>query len=277
MSEPTGADIKVGKHDAYLATPDPAKAHKDIAILYLPDVIGLWQNSKLMADQFAANGYLTLIIDLFNGDPVSLNPPAGFEIFKWLENGSDGKTPHTKEHVDPIVVEAIKWLQTEKGIKKLGSVGYCFGAKYVARHFDNGINVGYMAHPSFVDEDELRGFKGPLSIAAAETDQIFPPRSATAARRFLRKSASLTRSTCIRVSYMVSPCALISLRRTRNSPRNRPFTRLSNGSTTSSYDRTMRLPSEIDYEMKHMSSGLWRSSDAGKRRLIATTRDRGVD
>ncbi|KAI0505744.1 dienelactone hydrolase [Xylaria bambusicola] len=172
--EPTGADIKVGKHDAYLATPDPAKAHKDTAILYLPDVIGLWQNSKLIADQFAANGYLTLIIDLFNGDPVSLNPPAGFEIFKWLENGSDGKNPHTKEHVDPIVVEAIKWLQTEKGIKKLGSVGYCFGAKYVARHFDKGINVGYMAHPSFVDEDELRGFKGPLSIAAAETDQIFP-------------------------------------------------------------------------------------------------------
>ena len=31
-----------------------------------------------------------------------------------------------------------------------------------------------MAHPSFVDEDELRGFKGPLSIAAAETDTIFP-------------------------------------------------------------------------------------------------------
>lgn len=31
-----------------------------------------------------------------------------------------------------------------------------------------------MAHPSFVDEDELRGFKAPLSIAAAETDQIFP-------------------------------------------------------------------------------------------------------
>jgi dienelactone hydrolase len=31
-----------------------------------------------------------------------------------------------------------------------------------------------MAHPSFVDEDELRGFQGPLSIAAAETDTIFP-------------------------------------------------------------------------------------------------------
>ncbi|KAI0968109.1 dienelactone hydrolase [Xylaria arbuscula] len=172
--EPIGAEIKVGKHAAYLATPDPANAHKDTAILILPDVIGIWQNSQLIADQFAANGYLTLIIDLFHGDPAPLNPPPGFDIFSWLQKGTNGDTPHTKEYVDPIVVEAIKWLQTEKGIKKLGSVGYCFGAKYVARHYENGINVGYFAHPSFVEEDELRGFKGPLSIAAAETDTIFP-------------------------------------------------------------------------------------------------------
>ena len=31
-----------------------------------------------------------------------------------------------------------------------------------------------MAHPSFVQPDELRAITGPLSIAAAETDQIFP-------------------------------------------------------------------------------------------------------
>ncbi|KAJ8121839.1 hypothetical protein ONZ43_g1810 [Nemania bipapillata] len=127
--ESSGTDVKVGKYAGYLATPDPATAHKDTAILYLPDVIGIWQNSKLMADQFAANGYLTLVIDLLNGDPVSLNPPEGFQIFTWFEKGSDGNNPHTKEYVDPIVVEAIKWLQTEKGIKKLGAVGYCFGAK----------------------------------------------------------------------------------------------------------------------------------------------------
>ena len=37
-----------------------------------------------------------------------------------------------------------------------------------------GIDVGYVAHPSFVDEEELEAMKGPLSIAAAETDAIFP-------------------------------------------------------------------------------------------------------
>ena len=36
------------------------------------------------------------------------------------------------------------------------------------------LDASYTAHPSFVDEAELKAMKGPLSIAAAETDQIFP-------------------------------------------------------------------------------------------------------
>jgi dienelactone hydrolase len=32
-----------------------------------------------------------------------------------------------------------------------------------------------MAHPSNVDDDEIEGFQGPLSIAAAEYDDLFPP------------------------------------------------------------------------------------------------------
>ncbi|KAL7621789.1 hypothetical protein AAE478_007288 [Parahypoxylon ruwenzoriense] len=172
--ETTGTSIKVGKYDAYLATPDPSTAHKDVAILYIPDVIGIWQNSKLMADQYAANGYLTLIIDVFNGDALSLNRPEGFDFVSWLNKGSTGDNPHTKEYVDPIIEEAIKYLKEQKGIRQLGAVGYCFGAKYVARHFKNGIQVGFIAHPSFVEEDELAGFRAPLSVAAAETDTIFP-------------------------------------------------------------------------------------------------------
>lgn len=82
-----------------------------------------------MADQFAANGYLTLIIDLFNGDALSLNRPDDFDFMSWLTKGSTGDNPHTTEAVDPIVVEAIKYLKQEKGVKKIGAVGYCFGAK----------------------------------------------------------------------------------------------------------------------------------------------------
>ncbi|KOS22088.1 Protein AIM2 [Escovopsis weberi] len=172
---PSGKDFTIhdGKIDAYLAEAPADKAKKGCAILYLPDVIGLWQNSRLMADTFAKEGYTTLIIDLFNKDPVSLSHQPGFDFFSWLSQGSDGKNPHTAEYVDPIVVAGINALK-EMGYNRIGAVAYCFGAKYLCRHYKDGIDVGYCAHPSFVEEDELASITGPLSISAAQTDSIFP-------------------------------------------------------------------------------------------------------
>lgn len=78
-----------------------------------------------MADQYAANGYYTLIPDLFNGDALSLNRPDDFDIMAWLAKGTGGNNPHTPTAVDLIVEKSIKWLQA-KGFKKIGAVGYCF-------------------------------------------------------------------------------------------------------------------------------------------------------
>ncbi|KAK2591752.1 hypothetical protein QQS21_010542 [Conoideocrella luteorostrata] len=170
---PKGKTIKIdNKIDAYVATPAEGKAKNGCGILYIPDVIGIYQNSQLMADLFAEYGYITVIPDLFNGDPVKLNRSEGFDLFKWLNEGSDGKNPHTTAYVDPIVEAGIKYIKG-LGVTKLGAVGYCFGGKYVVRHYKSGIDVGYTGHPSFVEEEELAAITGPLSIAAAETDTIF--------------------------------------------------------------------------------------------------------
>jgi dienelactone hydrolase len=155
--------------ETYVATAAPDKAHKDIALLIITDVLGhKFNNVQLIADQFAANGYNTYVPDVFQGDPIPLNRPEGFNIFDWLQGKNSGK-PHTVEYVEPVTKALIKHIREETGAKRVGGIGYCFGAKYVIRHLseNGGLDVGYVAHPSFVEESELEATKGPLSIAAA--------------------------------------------------------------------------------------------------------------
>jgi len=94
----------------------------------------------------------------------------------WLQKGGPEGKGHGPGQVDPIVEKTIHEMKTNLGVKKIGAVGYCFGGKYVARFLakGKGVDVGAMAHPSFVDAAEVKGIAGPVTIAAAETDQIFP-------------------------------------------------------------------------------------------------------
>ncbi|KAI8716128.1 DLH domain-containing protein [Fusarium sp. LHS14.1] len=182
---PVGTMVKIdGKIDGYLAKPS---TQTRTAILYIPDIVGIWQNSKLMADAFAEQGYVCLVVDIFNSDPAPLNID-GFDIMGWLTKGSQGDNPHTQEAIDPIVISGINYLKSLGGITQIGAVGYCLGAKYVIRHFKDGISCGFIAHPSFVEEQELSAVVGPLSIAAAEHDDIFTVEKRHQSEAILSKS-----------------------------------------------------------------------------------------
>lgn len=105
--------------------------------------------------------------DVFQGDPIPLNRPPDFNIQDWFAGKNSGKK-HGPEQVEPVTQALVRHMR-DQGIKKIGGVGYCFGAKYVIRHMGmhGNIDVGYVAHPSFVEESELECIKGPLSISAA--------------------------------------------------------------------------------------------------------------
>ncbi|KZF20126.1 dienelactone hydrolase family protein [Xylona heveae TC161] len=154
--------------EAYITYPANKSTHT--AILFLTDIIGHNTiNAQLLADQYAADGYFVVVPDLFEGDAVPLNRPGDYDLPSWLQK-------HPTNLVDPIVEATLGEMRDTFNCQRIGAVGYCFGAKYVARFLGQGkINVGYVAHPSFVEEAELAAIKGPLSIAAAEHDTIFPP------------------------------------------------------------------------------------------------------
>ncbi|KAK9476227.1 dienelactone hydrolase [Lipomyces japonicus] len=153
----------------YVAEPAAGKSATK-AILYLTDIFGLpITNHKLIADQFAGRGFLTLVPDLFNDDPAPYPNPADWDLLNWLKS-------HDIEHTEPVINKAFDLIKASyPSVTEIHAVGYCFGAKYVVRLLGEGrINSGFVAHPSLITEDELKAIKGPLSIAAAETDHIFP-------------------------------------------------------------------------------------------------------
>ena len=118
--------------------------------------------------------FMTIMPDVFAEDPIPLNRPGDFDIQKWLKGEyNEKKAAHLPPQVDPVVDACIIELREKYGCKKVGAVGYCFGGKYVVRHLQDGkFDAGFTAHPSFVEEAELKDMRGPLSIAAAETDQV---------------------------------------------------------------------------------------------------------
>lgn len=169
---PTGEAVTIGSStQAYLAR---ASSPSKKAIVFIPDVYGIWQNTKLLADAFAARGYTTLIPDIFNGDQLEPGVDLSkFDILGWFAKGGNGNNPHGAEYIDPVIETGIQYLKSQ-GFEKVGAVGYCIGAKYVVRHLKSSLSAGFLAHPSFVTPEELLAITGPLTIAAAEHDNIFP-------------------------------------------------------------------------------------------------------
>lgn len=147
-------------------------------LLYLTDVFGIQlAENRLLADSFARAGFITVAPDLFEGQPapMDLNNPAF--------NTTDFLAMHNTEATDAIMSNAIDFMRTTLGVKKLAVTGYCFGGRYSFRAVGgNGqpagaalADVAFAAHPSLLEDAEILSIKGPASVAAAETDTSMPP------------------------------------------------------------------------------------------------------
>ncbi|KAJ5779769.1 hypothetical protein N7457_007489, partial [Penicillium paradoxum] len=165
---PLGEIKNIDGVNTYIAYPKDNKTPEK-AIIYITDVFGIFPNSQLLADEYANNGYLTIMPDILQGDPISVSDMESgkADLPAWLPK-------HQIADVEPVIDSTLKYVRETLGVKRVGAVGYCFGGKYVTRYLQPGkIDAGFIAHPSFVTHEELGAIKGPLSIAAAEVDAIF--------------------------------------------------------------------------------------------------------
>ncbi|KAJ7133258.1 alpha/beta-hydrolase [Mycena epipterygia] len=174
---PQGEMTEIGGVSCYVATPS-VDYPKDKVVLFLTDACGMvLQNNHLLADDFARNGFKTIMPDLFNGDPVpkaALEPGAApFDWPNWLPK-------HGAAQTRPLIDAVITALKAD-GVVTIAASGYCFGARYVFDlAFDGIIQVASVAHPSLlkvpVDLETYRDkATAPLLINACTHDPVFPP------------------------------------------------------------------------------------------------------
>ncbi|KAK7044882.1 dienelactone hydrolase endo-1,3,1,4-beta-D-glucanase [Favolaschia claudopus] len=174
---PEGDVVRMSGVSCYIATPT-FDYPKDKVVIYLTDVFGLaLKNNCLLADDFARNGFKTVVIDLFNGDPVPESafapgaPP--FEREKWF-------AAHGQAQTRPPIDRVVGILKDE-GATRFAATGYCFGARYVFDlAFDGVIQVSAITHPGGLKipehlENYLAVSKAPLLINSCTVDRPFPP------------------------------------------------------------------------------------------------------
>ncbi|KAL5313232.1 hypothetical protein ACEPPN_018965 [Leptodophora sp. 'Broadleaf-Isolate-01'] len=136
----------LGDTEAYVTNPT-AEAANGYGILYLTDIVGYkFINAQLLADQYAENGGL------------------------WTKENSS--YPESSGSNCGVCLEA---LEKKDKVKKIALAGYSFGAKYTVRFLTSDrIKAGFIGHPAMVEQSELEKVTGPLAIAAAEINYIFP-------------------------------------------------------------------------------------------------------
>ncbi|THV04734.1 alpha/beta-hydrolase [Dendrothele bispora CBS 962.96] len=180
---PSGQFKKIKDVNCYVASPEGDYA-KDKVLLFLPDAFGMqFVNNQLLVDDFAINGFKTVMIDYFNGDPVPVeaidDPNSGFDWMVWL-----GK--HNQEVTRPLINNVVAALK-EEGITQFAATGYCFGGRYCFDlAFDNITTVTIVSHPSLLKvPDDLEKYastaKAPLLINSCTVDQTFPMEAQAAA------------------------------------------------------------------------------------------------
>jgi len=187
---PKGKAETIGGVRCYVATPD-VDYPKDKVILFLTDVFGIdLINSKLLADDFALNGFKVIAPDLFDGDPLpsdALSSGSTFDFMAWLQK-------HMPDTTQPLVDKVISALK-EQGITTFGTIGYCYGARIgfnlaFSKELVGTVVATVVNHPSFLrTPEDFEAYKEttiPLLINSCEVDTQFPVESQAKADEILK-------------------------------------------------------------------------------------------
>lgn len=176
-------------------------------------------NNQLQADKYAAEGFLVLMPDMFNGDTApgatiaddssslleqiklrAVEVTKAFMIDMWLARVTEDKVmPILHKVIDAAREQYADAVRAGDGIY---AVGYCVGGRFVlllgkktqntGGDAESGgiktgpfIKAGAVAHAASVVPDDFKDISVPLSLVCVENDPLFPDEVRTGAEDYL--------------------------------------------------------------------------------------------
>ncbi|KAF4711207.1 hypothetical protein FOZ63_032500 [Perkinsus olseni] len=147
-----------------------------VGILAIYDIFGMHSNTCEEADRLSEglDGSLVVAPDFFHGKPWPAekyppNTPAlQKEIGEWL-----GGAAAPTSHVEPARAVA-KYMIKDRGVKKLGTIGHCWGAKVGVLMGTNPPELRAHAgpHPSFLTKEDGMNAKLPALYLETKDDNL---------------------------------------------------------------------------------------------------------
>ena len=151
------------------------------ACLLLTDIFG-WRftNTRLLADRFAAAGFVCYVPDILQGDAISSPDSFDRSTFPaWRAHHGDAET------LPPALAVASELRARHTAVY---TIGYCFGARYAVllaqavKGAPGAVEAFAVAHPSFVTTSDIEAVRAPGLFLLAEVDSAFPEEAVAAAR-----------------------------------------------------------------------------------------------
>lgn len=176
--EPVGKEQTIGGLTAYITAP----AQKcDRVVLFICDVFGWkFRNSRVMADKIAANGFIVVMPDFFQGDLIDFALPSARVLYpRWIAR-------HPPQQVIRLMNQVLDAIHVRFRPQRIASIGYDFGGKYAITANSHGhVDAAVVGTPVGATNDDISSIQRPILFLCAEHDRSFGSEGRVAATDIL--------------------------------------------------------------------------------------------
>ena len=180
-----------GNFSAYLATPS---TQPRAGIVLIQEVLGVNDNMRRTADDYAKEGYLVLVPDLYwRLEPgVELDPE---NKEHWAKALGLLKAFDLENGVEDLKASLAFLRQHLSSTDKVGSVGFCLGGKlayFMAIRTDADANVSYYGVDLDKNLAEATKIQKPLLLHMGENDEYVSPNAQASIQQELKDNPLVT-------------------------------------------------------------------------------------